>query len=145
MKANKKGFTLIETLVALGFIALIAVLLLPSINNLMTISRKEKEASKIIYALESAIESEKIPYENKSYGTFFKNYNGYDIEISRTLYSENLDKIIVKFENYKLEAIEVNNEKNWLYSDWTFGEPCDCKCFSCDNFYNFLFKFKNNW
>lgn len=117
MKANKKGFTLIETLVALGFIALIAVLLLPSINNLMTISRKEKEASKIIYALESVIESEKIPYENKTYGTFFKNYNGYDIEISRTLYSENLDKIIAKFENYKLEAIEVNNEKNWLYSD----------------------------
>lgn len=118
LEKNKKGFTLIEIIVTLGFLALIAAMLLPSINNLMTASKKEKEASKIIYALESAIENEKSKdMEDKEYGHSIKNYNGYEIDIIRSYYGENLDKIEVKYKNYKLDLIEVVNEEKWIYSN----------------------------
>ena len=58
-KNKKLGFTLIETIIALGFLALIAMFLLPALIKLNENSKKFKDQAKIVYALQAAIEEEK--------------------------------------------------------------------------------------
>ncbi|MBS6106135.1 MULTISPECIES: competence type IV pilus minor pilin ComGE [Anaerococcus] len=115
---KKTGFTLIETLFALAILTLIAILLLPSLNNLIKSSNALKEDSKVIFALEEAIEVEKLNTVNGelSYDESIRNINGYDISINREQYSKNLDKISASFGRYHLEVIEDNYEKKRLYS-----------------------------
>lgn len=117
LKENKKGFTLIEVIIALGILAIIAVILMPSLNTILTTSTKGKEASQVIYALESAIEKEKIKDEDRAYGVRTETINGIDVTIYRSKFEDNLDKIRVESGNFELTLIEVVNEKTWFYSN----------------------------
>ena len=114
MKSKNKGFTLIETIIALAILSLIAILLLPSLQNLMKSSSKLKEDSKIIFALEDAIETEKSN-PNPSYHQRNTYVNGYELTITRNAYSDSLDEIKASYKEYELEVLEVNNEKKRLY------------------------------
>ncbi len=115
-KNKKSGFTLIETIIALGLLALIAMFLLPALSKLNENSKKFKDQAKIVYALQAAIEEEKSIIDSP-YGSKVKNINGYDISIYRQSYSDNLDYIRVNYENFELEVIEVINEKTWFYTN----------------------------
>ena len=115
-KNKKLGFTLIETIIALGFLALIAMFLLPALSKLNENSKKFKDQAKIVYALQAAIEEEKSIIDSP-YGSKVKSINGYDISIYRQSYSDNLDYIRVNYENFELEVIEVVDEKTWFYTN----------------------------
>lgn len=116
MKSFKKGFTLIETIIALGILALIAAFLLPSLQSLIKSSDKIKDDPQIIFALEEAMENEK---NNPSpiYDSNKKFVNGFEIIVTRSIYNQDLDKIKVEHKNYELELLEVNNEKKGIYSN----------------------------
>ena len=115
-KNKKLGFTLIETIIALGFLALIAMFLLPALSKLNENSKKFKDEAKIVYALQAAIEEEKS-FSDSPYGSKLVNINGYDIYIDRQSYRENLDYIKAKSEGFELEVIEVVDEKTWFYTN----------------------------
>lgn len=115
-KNKKLGFTLIETIIAIGFLALIAMFLFPALSKLNENSKKFKDQAKIVYALQAAIEEEKSTLD-RSYGSKFVNINGYDIYIDRQSYRENLDYIKAKSEGFELEVIEVLDEKTWFYTN----------------------------
>lgn len=115
-KNKKLGFTLIETIIALGFLALIAMFLLPALSKLNENSKKFKDQAKIVYALQAAIEEEKS-FSDSPYGSKLVNINGYDIYIDRQSYRENLDYIKAKSEGFELEVIEVVDEKTWFYTN----------------------------
>ena len=114
MKKKNKGFTLIETVIGLGILSIIAILLLPSLMNLIRNSKDLKENPRIIYALEEAIEKEKSN-SNPYYGQKVNQINGYDVVIDRKEYDDSLDKISASYSNYHLEVLEVNDEKKRLY------------------------------
>lgn len=116
MKSFKKGFTLIETIIALGILALIAAFLLPSLQTIIKSSNDLKNEPQIIFALEEAMENEK---NNPSpiYDSNKKFVNGFEIIVTRSNYNQDLDKIKVKHKNYELELLEVNNEKKRIYSN----------------------------
>lgn len=114
-ESKNKGFTLIETIIALAILAIIAVYLFPALGSVIENSRKNKDMSKEIYALETALELEKTGGENRVYGQKQETINGYEIIINRSKFSENLDKILVSSGPYELEALEVVNEKVWFH------------------------------
>lgn len=116
IKNKKLGFTLIETIIALGFLALIAMFLLPALSKLNENSKKFKDQAKIVYALQAAIEEEKS-FSDSPYGSKLVNINGYEIYIDRQSYRENLDYIKAKSEGFELEVIEVVDEKTWFYTN----------------------------
>lgn len=103
LKKNKKGFTLIETIVALGLVALIAAFLLPPLASLLNFSNKIQDKSKIIFAMEEAIERNK----NEDVSVFKQNINGIDIlvEISDYDLENNLKRISVEHDTYKLDLV----------------------------------------
>ena len=115
-KNKKLGFTLIETIIALGFLALIAMFLLPALSKLNENSKKFKDQAKIVYALQAAIEEEKSSVDSP-YGSRLVNINSYDIYIDRQSYRDNLDYIKVSYEGFELEVIEVVDEKTWFYTN----------------------------
>ena len=116
MKRFKKGFTLIETIIALGILALIAAFLLPSLQSLIKSSNELKNEPQIIFALEEAMENER---NNPSpiYDSNTQFVNGFEIIVTRSNYNQDLDKIKVELKNYELELLEVNNEKKGIYSN----------------------------
>mgnify|MGYP002714402265 CR=1 FL=1 len=116
MKKIKTGFTLIENLFAIGILAIIAILLLPSLNTLVVNSNNLRDSSSLIFAMEEAIELEKAN-TNPSYGDDFKIVNGFDIKVTRQSYSNSLDKISVSHGKFNFEVIEENNEEKRLYSN----------------------------
>lgn len=116
MKSFKKGFTLIETIIALGILALIAAFLLPSLQSLIKSSNELKNEPQIIFALEEAMENEKNN-PSPNYDSSIKFVNGFEIIVTRSSYNQDLDKINIKHKNYELELLEVNNEKKRIYSN----------------------------
>lgn len=106
---------MIEAVFALGILGFIASLLLPSLNTLMTSSNVLKNESKIIFAMEAAIEKEKANIDS-NYGSKLENINQFAIKINREPYTDNLDKISVNYGKYKLEVIEENHEKKRIHS-----------------------------
>jgi hypothetical protein len=116
LKKKNKGFTLIETVVALGMLSIIAIFLMPSLLNLVKSSKSLKDKPQIIFALQEAIESEKAR-SNEEYGSRSIYVNGLEVTIIRKPYDDNLDKIKANSNNYELEVLEVNNEKKRIYSN----------------------------
>ena len=110
-----RGFTLIETIIALAILAMLGLFLLPALGSLIKNSDINKDKDREIYALETAIELEKLAGQSRIYGEKIKTINGYEIIINRSKFSENLDKIQGWSENYDLEVLEVVNEKIWFH------------------------------
>ncbi len=95
------GFTLIECIIALGFVAILALILLPSLNNVNRINQKSQDKIRIIYALEEAIERNK----NQDLGEYSYNINGFGVEVSVEEYSQGLRKISANCEGFGLELV----------------------------------------
>ncbi|WP_306484052.1 type II secretion system protein [Anaerococcus sp.] len=100
-KTKTMGFTLIECIIALGFVAILALILLPSLNNVNRINQKSQDKIRIIYALEEAIERNK----NQDLGEYSYNINGFGVEVSVEEYSQGLRKISANCEGFGLELV----------------------------------------
>lgn len=100
-KIKTRGFTLIECIIALGFVAILALILLPSLNNINRINQKSQDKTRIIYALEEAIEKNK----NQDLGEYSYNINGYEVEVSVEEYSPGLKKITASCDGFGLELV----------------------------------------
>ena len=113
---SKRGFTLIETIISLGILALIAVFLLPSLASVYKSSFKAKEETKVIYALEEAIETEKSNIHNDETVANIKEIeiDGILVEVSVNSYRDNPNLYLIKAKSgkYSLEVIEVSLWKN---------------------------------
>lgn len=100
-RIKTRGFTLIECIIALGFVAIITLTLLPSLNNINRINQKLQDKTRIIYALEEAIEKNK----NQDLGEYSYNINGYEIEVSVEEYSPRLRNISASCDGLSLELV----------------------------------------
>ncbi len=100
-KIKTRGFTLIECIIALGFVAILALILLPSLNNINRINQKSQDKTRIIYALEEAIEKNK----HQDLGEYSYNINGYEVEVSVEEYSPGLKKITASCDGFGLELV----------------------------------------
>ncbi|WP_105300278.1 competence type IV pilus minor pilin ComGE [Anaerococcus marasmi] len=100
-KIKTKGFTLIECIIALGFMAILSLILLPSLNNINRINQKSEDKIRMIYALEEAIEKNK----NQDLGEYSYNINGFGVEVSIEEYSPGLKKITASCEGFGLELV----------------------------------------
>ena len=100
-KTKTSGFTLIECIIALGFVAILALILLPSLNNVNRINQKSQDKIRIVYALEEAIERNK----NQDLGEYSYNINGFGVEVSVEEYSQGLRKISANCDGFGLELV----------------------------------------
>lgn len=100
-RIKTRGFTLIECIIALGFVAIITLTLLPSLNNVSRINQKSQDKTRIIYALEEAIEKNK----NQDLGEYSYSINGYEVEVSVEEYSQGLRKIYANCDGLGLELV----------------------------------------
>lgn len=101
---NKKlsGFTLIECLIALALLAIITVSLMPSLSNIYRLDVKNKEDTRLIYAMEEALERSK----DMEVGDDIIRVNNFDIEVSVSDYEGNLKKIVVTCDGYSLDLVK---------------------------------------
>ena len=101
---NKKfsGFTLIECLIALALLAIISVSLIPSLSNIYRLDVKNKEDTRLIYAMEEALERSK----DMEVGEDIIRVNNFDIEVSVSDYEGDLKKIVVTCDGYSLDLVK---------------------------------------
>ncbi|WP_130820084.1 competence type IV pilus minor pilin ComGE [Anaerococcus vaginimassiliensis] len=101
---NKKllGFTLIECLIALALLAIIIVSLMPSLSNIYRLDVKNKEDTRLIYAMEEALERSK----DMEVGEDIIRVNNFDIEVSVSDYEGDLKKIVVTCDGYYLDLVK---------------------------------------
>lgn len=101
---NKKllGFTLIECLIALALLAIITVSLMPSLSNIYRLDVKNKEDTRLIYAMEEALERSK----DMEVGEDIIRVNNFDIEVSVSDYEDDLKKIVVTCDRYSLDLVK---------------------------------------
>lgn len=101
---NKKfsGFTLIECLIALALLAIISVSLIPSLSNIYRLDIKNKEDTRLIYAMEEALERSK----DMDVGEDIIRVNNFDIEVSVSDYEGDLKKIVVTCDGYSLDLVK---------------------------------------
>lgn len=108
---KKKGFTLIETLIALALLAILAVFLLPSLVSIYNSGSETKVDTKTIYALEQAIEIEKANIHSHSEIIPSKEVNvaGQIVNVDINIYDNNPNLLTIKASSgkYKLEVVEV--------------------------------------
>ena len=100
-KTKTRGFTLIECIIALGFMAILALILIPSLNNINRINQESEDKIRMIYALEEAIEKNK----NQDLGEYSYNINGFGVEVSVEEYSQGLRKITASCDGFSLELV----------------------------------------
>lgn len=81
--------------------AILALILLPSLNNINRINQKSEDKIRKIYALEEAIEKNK----NQDLGEYSYNINGYEVEVSVEEYSPGLKKITASCDGFGLELV----------------------------------------
>ena len=101
---NKKllGFTLIECLISLALLAIITVSLMPSLSNIYRLDVKNKEDTRLIYAMEEALERSK----DMEVGEDIIRVNNLDIEVSVSDYEGDLKKIVVTCDGYSLDLVK---------------------------------------
>lgn len=101
---NKKlsGFTLIECLIALALLAIITISLMPSLSNIYRLDVKNKEDTRLIYAMEEALERSK----DMDVGEDIIRVNNFDIEVSVSDYEGDLKKIVVTCDGYSLDLVK---------------------------------------
>ena len=100
-RIKTNGFTLIECIVALGFVAIITLILLPSLNKISRINQKSEDEIRMNYALEEAIEKNK----NQDLGEYSYNINGFGVEVRVEEYSPGLRKISASCDGFVLELV----------------------------------------
>lgn len=100
-KIKTKGFTLIECIIALGFMAILTLILLPSLNNISRINQESEDKTRIIYALEDAIEKNK----NQPIGEYSYDIDGFELEVIIEEYSPGLKKISASCDGYSLDLV----------------------------------------
>ncbi|MDO4661832.1 MAG: type II secretion system protein [Tissierellia bacterium] len=93
----KKGFTLIEAIVAIGLISIIAVMMLPALSNSMNNSNDANEDIKNLYLMQKELEEAK--------GYSIGNYNKDKMKITVSNYSDKLKKIEVSSDDKTLYVI----------------------------------------
>ncbi|MDO5047300.1 MAG: type II secretion system protein [Anaerococcus sp.] len=103
MKKQIRGFTLIEIILALGFLSILALAIMPSINSMVKMDEANKEDSKIVFALEEAIESTYL-YEEGRYSLTINSYP-IDVEISPYEGDDKLLKVKASFEDLSLDLV----------------------------------------
>lgn len=95
-----QGFTLIECIIALAFLSIIVVSLLPSLNKISSFDYKNKQDTKLVYALEEAIEKGKDePVGSQEI------INGYQINIEISDYDYGMKLIRASCGNYHLDLV----------------------------------------
>ena len=99
---NLSGFTLIECLIALALLAIITVSLMPSLSNIYRLDVKNKEDTRLIYAMEEALERSK----DMDVGEDIIRVNNFDIEVSVSDYEYDLKKIVVTCDGYSLDLVK---------------------------------------
>lgn len=99
---NLSGFTLIECLIALALLAIITVSLMPSLSNIYRLDIKNKEDTRLIYAMEEALERSK----DLEVGETTIRVNNFDIEVSVSDYENDLKKIVVTCDGYSLDLVK---------------------------------------
>ena len=99
----KKGFTLIETIIGLALVSIIFIYILPAISSVIFTSKKIQDESKLIYALQEAVEENKY----KEISENIVNINGFDIEVSISSYQENdkLNLVMAKCQGKNLKVV----------------------------------------
>ena len=100
-RIKTNGFTLIQCIVALGFVAIITLILLPSLNKISRINQKSEDKIRMNYALEEAIEKNK----NQDLGEYSYNINGFGVEVRVEEYSPGLRKITASCDGFVLELV----------------------------------------
>lgn len=100
-KTKTRGFTLIECIIALGFVAIISLILLPSLNNINRINQKSEDKIRMTYALEEAIEKNK----NQDLGEYSYDINGFGVEVRVEEYCPGLRKISASCDGFGLELV----------------------------------------
>lgn len=105
---KKKAFTLLEVIFTLGILAIIAVLIFPSLTNLLNTTKTSRDDAKIIFALEEAIEVGK----EKEISEYTYQSNGIDIEVSISSYEENEDFKLIRasYKDMDLELVVKDEE-----------------------------------
>lgn len=98
---KRQGFTLIECLIALAFLSIIVFSLLPSLNKISTFDYKNKQDTKLVYALEEAIEKGK----DMTVGSQEININGYQIIVEISDYDYGMKLIRASCGNFHLELV----------------------------------------
>src|SRR5690625_4067200 len=101
MNKIKKAFSLIEVIIALGLISIISLYLLPSLFSVYKNSKKIKDDSKRIFAIQEALEISK----NKNIGQFKEDVNGFEIYIRVSEYDQGLNYVEAKSKNYTLGQV----------------------------------------
>ncbi|MCI5839604.1 MAG: type II secretion system protein [Peptoniphilaceae bacterium] len=98
---KKRGFTLIEVIVVIGLLSIISIYFMPSIQIALKLNKKSDYAYKRNYAMKSAIEI----YQNKDIGEYYENIDGFNLNISITLFKTGLNKIEVKCDDFMLDMV----------------------------------------
>ncbi|WP_297790233.1 competence type IV pilus minor pilin ComGE [uncultured Anaerococcus sp.] len=99
---KRQGFTLIECLIALAFLSIIVVSLLPSLNKISSFDYKNKQDTKLVYALEEAIERGK----DMEVGPPQKiNINGYLINLDISNYDYGMKLIRASYGSFHLDLV----------------------------------------
>lgn len=103
---KKKAFTLIEIIIALGIIAVISILIFPSLLSLIRNSYQNKNEAKIIFALQDAIENNK----EKNISEFIYDVEGIEVNLSIKEYEQNNEFKIIQA-TYKNKSLKLVVEK----------------------------------
>lgn len=98
---KRRGFTLIECIIALAFLSIIVVSLLPSLNKISSLDYKKKQDTKLVYALEEAIEKGK----DEPVGSEEIKKNGYQIILDISDYDYGMKLIRASCGNFHLELV----------------------------------------
>lgn len=116
MKVNNKGFTLVEVVVVVAVIALVGILVMPSILN--SLNTGKKSSDKVLYG--DIKEAMQVMYEERAYTSgniFYYDNNGKDetkkIEISGNSISTNIQTLISNgyLTGVNNEDLSVNTNK----------------------------------
>lgn len=92
-KINKKGFTLVELLAVIVILGVLLLIAVPSVNNIITNSRKKAFLSQVKLAVENVQTTASIEKESIS-GTCYIKIS--DIDLDRGVWSNNTGYIEVK-------------------------------------------------
>lgn len=75
---------------------------MPSLSNIYRLDVKNKEDTRLIYAMEEALERSK----DMEVGDDIIRVNNFDIEVSVSDYEGNLKKIVVTCDGYSLDLVK---------------------------------------